>query len=533
MQPLLPALIGLLAVVALVALVAPRTRVPAPVLLALGGVLLGLLPDFPRLALDPDLVLLGFLPPLLYADAFSASWVDFRRWLRPILMLAVGLVAFTTLAVGFVAHAALPELPLPVCFLLGAIVSPTDTLAVQSVIERLRIPRRMTAVLGGESLVNDATGLVGVQLGIAALSGGAFELGSFGADFLWITGGGVLAGLAVGALCVFANRKARGNELLFVLSLLAPYLAFFAAHALHASGVLAVVVAGFLVSWRIHEVPPASRVELYSTWSNLSYVLNAFCFVLIGVETPQLLAESHSAFGTRGLLVAGGAVSAAVIATRIVWMFPGAYVPLWLSRRLREREGGYPSWRAVTVASWCGVRGVVSLAAALSVPTLLADGVTPFPGREAVLACTLAVILITLFVQAPTLHPLIQRMGLSDVDTSASEVRRAREALLEAGIARLDAFCSEVSCPLSVHHWRSQMQDELLALRSEDEDERTRARTRLEVSLEVRKAVAEAHAHELLCLRDRGLLNDKSYLELQLELDRSHPEFAGAARETP
>lgn len=533
MQPLLPALIGLLAVVALVALLAPRTRLPAPVLLALGGVLLGLVPAIPHLSLDPDLVLLGFLPPLLYADAFQASWTDFRRWLRPILMLAVGLVALTTLVVGFVAHAVLPELPLPVCFLLGAIVSPTDTLAVQSVIERLRIPRRMTAVLGGESLVNDATGLLGVQLGIAALAGGAFELGHFALDFVWIGGGGVLAGLAVGGLGVFANRKARGHELLFVLSLLAPYLAFFAAHALHASGVLAVVVAGFLVSWRIHEVPSSARVELYATWRNLTYVLNAFCFVLIGLETPQLLAETHSSFGTRGLLIAGGAVAAAVILTRIVWMFPGAYVPLWLSRRLREREDGYPSWRGVVVASWCGVRGVVSLAAALSVPTLLEDGVTPFPGREAIVACTLAVILLTLFLQAPTLHPLIQRLGLSDVDASAGEVRRAREALLAAGIARLDAFCSEVSCPLSVHHWRSQMHDELLSLRSEDEDERKRARTRLEVSLEVRKAVAEAHDQELLRLRNQGALNDKTFVELQLELDRAHPEFAGNGRETP
>jgi monovalent cation/hydrogen antiporter len=529
MQPLLPVLIGLLAVVALVALVAQRTRVPAPVLLALGGVLLGLLPGLPLLRLDPDLILLGFLPPLLYADSFSASWNDFRRWLRPILMLAVGLVAVTTLVVGFVLHALLPEVPLPACFLLGAIVSPTDTVAVQAVIERLRIPRRMTAVLGGESLVNDATGLFGVQLGIAALAGGTVGAKSFALDFLWIGGGGVLAGVVVGFLGVLANARARQTQLLFVLSLLAPYIAFLTAHAAHASGVVAVVVAGFIVSWRIQDIPPASRVALYTTWELLTSVLNAFCFVLIGLETPGLLRESHAAGGTQALLLAGGAVAATVIVVRILWTFPGAYVPLFLMPRLRAREGGYPNWRAVTVVSWCGIRGVISLAAALSVPVML-DG-EPFPGRETIVSCTLAVILITLLVQAPTLQFLIAWLGLSDEDATAQEIRKARESVLKAGIEKLDEYCSEKSCPLSVHHWRTQMMDELLSLKASDTEERERARGRHEVSKDVRREVAKAHAAELLRLRDKGELNDVTYMDLLLELDRENPEYlqAGAA----
>jgi CPA1 family monovalent cation:H+ antiporter len=523
MQPLLPVLIGLLTVVALVALVAPRTRLPAPVLLAFGGVLLGLLPGLPLLKLDPDLILLGFLPPLLYSDSFRASWNDFRRWLRPILMLAIGLVAVTTLAVGFVLHALMPELALPACFLLGAIVSPTDTVAVQAVIERLRIPRRMTAVLGGESLVNDATGLFGVQLGIAALAGGTFGVQSFALDFLWIGGGGVLAGVIVGGLAVLANRRARQTELLFVLSLLAPYIAFLTAHAAHCSGVVAVVVAGFIVSWRIQEIPPGSRVALYTTWELLTSVLNAFCFVLIGVETPGLLRASHAASGTQGLLVAGGAVALTVIVVRILWTFPGAYVPLFFAPGLRRKEGGYANWRSVAVVSWCGIRGVVSLAAALSIPATL-EG-QDFPGRETILSCTLAVILITLFIQAPTLHLLIGWLGLSDEDTTQAEVRHAREAVLKAGIEKLDEFCSETSCPLSVHHWRTQMMDELLSLKASDKEERARARGRHEVSLEVHRAVAKAHAAELLRLRDKGELNDVTYMDLLLELDRENPEY--------
>jgi CPA1 family monovalent cation:H+ antiporter len=531
MQPLLPILIGLLAVVALVALVAQRTRIPAPVLLALGGVLLGLVPGLPKVDLDPDLILLGFLPPLLYSDAFRASWNDFRRWLRPILMLAVGLVAATTLAVGFVLHALVPDVPLPACFLLGAIVSPTDTVAVQAVIERLRIPRRMTAVLGGEALVNDATGLFGVQLGVAALAGGTFGAKSFALDFLWIGGGGLLAGVVIGVLGVLANRRARHTELLFVLSLLAPYLAFLTAHAAHASGVVAVVVAGFIVSWRIQDIPPGSRVALYTTWELLTSVLNAFCFVLIGLETPRLLIETRAACGTSGLLLAGGAVAATVIAVRILWTFPGAYLPLALLPRLRAREGGYPNWRAVTVVSWCGIRGVISLAAALSVPLTL--GSEPFPGRETIVACTLAVIVITLLVQAPTLNLLIGWLGLSDENTTAVEVRMAREAVLKAGIEKLDEFCSEKSCPLSVHHWRTQMMDELLSLKAADTEERDQARGRHEVSQEVRRAVAKAHAAELLRLRDKGELNDVTYMDLLLELDRENPEYLQAGTGSP
>jgi CPA1 family monovalent cation:H+ antiporter len=527
MEPLLPVLIGLLAIVALVALVAPRTRVPPPALLAFGGMLLGFVPGLPRLKLDPDLILLGFLPPLLYSDSFSTSWNDFRRWLRPILMLAVGLVAATTLAVGFVLHALLPDVPLLACFLLGAIVSPTDTVAVQAVLERLRIPRRMTAVLGGESLVNDATGLFGVQLFVAAIAGGRFGAGNLALDFLWIGGGGVLAGVAVGALGVLANRRARQTELLFVLSLLAPYLAFLTAHAAHASGVIAVVVAGFIVSWRIQDIPPGSRVALYTTWELLTGVLNGFCFVLIGLETPGLLIETRAACGTQGLLLAGGAVAATVILVRVLWTFPGAYLPLLFLPRIRAREGGYPNWRAVTVVSWCGIRGVISLAAALSVPVMV--GSEAFPGRETIVACTLAVILITLFVQAPTLHLLIGWLGLSDEDTTETEVRKAREAVLKAGIEKLDEFCSETSCPLSVHHWRTQMMDELLSLKASDKEERDNARGRHEVSQEVRRAVAKAHAAELLRLRDKGELNDVTYMDLLLELDRENPEYLQSA----
>ncbi|MBI5432153.1 MAG: Na+/H+ antiporter [Planctomycetes bacterium] len=511
-----------LGVVALVTLVAPRLRTPAPILLALAGVLVSLFAPLEHVEIDPDLILIGFLPPLLYADAFHTSWVHFRRWLRPILMLAIGLVALTILAVGWVAHWLLPELPLAACFLLGAIVSPTDTVATQAVIERVRVPRRMTAILGGESLVNDATGLVGVQLALVVLLSGVFEAGEVAVSFARVAGLGIVIGIAIGGLFSYANKLVRDTQALFALSLLSPYLAFLVADQLDASGVLAVVAAGFVVAWRIHHVEAQSRIELYSAWNLLTYLLNGFCFVYIGLETPWLLRDL-SPGGDRHVLVAGVAITVVCVVARFAWCFPGTYVPLALSARLREREGTAPPWRNVVIVSWCGVRGAVSLAAALAVPATFDDG-SAFDGRRVIVACTLIVILLTLFLQGWTLQPLVRALGIREDADGEHEHSFAREKILGAGIARLDAFCSERSCPLAVHRFRAAMADELAALSAADSALKSEAAERVAVSAEVRRAVHAAQEAELLDLRDGGAINDRTYVELQLELDRAQDD---------
>ncbi|HYE06488.1 MAG TPA: Na+/H+ antiporter [Planctomycetota bacterium] len=518
MHSALTVIIALLAVLVAVTVAAPRLRLPQPILLVLAGLGLSQVPGLPRVPLDPELVLLLFLPPLLYSDAFHSSWRDFRRWLRPILMLAIGLVAATTLAVGLVAHAFFPDLPWAVCFALGAIVSPTDTVAAHAVLERLRVPRRLAAILGGESLVNDATGLVGVQIAVAVTMSGLFSAGEIAATFAWVAGGGVAIGLGTGLVFAALNRWLSGTQVLFAVSLLSPYLATWIAVELHASAVLAVVVAGFLVSWRMHHVPAASRVGLYQAWDLVTFLLNGVSFVFIGLEAPGLLRGLPDAGWA---LAAALAVAATVIVTRIAWMFPAAYLPLMLSRRLRAIEGGAPPWQGVTVCAWAGMRGVVSLAAALALPRASADG-TPFPGRDVVVFATVVVIAATLLVQGATLAPLIRWLGLTaSGDDGEAEVRAAREAVLGAGIARLDAFCSEVACPIAVHHLRTAMVDRLASLRDEDAAERDLAHQRLQVSRDVRSAVRAAQAAELLRLRDDGRIDDKAYAELQLELDRA------------
>lgn len=518
----LQALIAVLAALAVVTLLAPRLRLPQPLALALAGVGLAMIPSVRALSPSPDLILLGFLPPLLYADAWQTSWRDFRRWLRPILMLAVGLVAATILVVGLVAHAFLPELPWAACFLLGAIVSPTDTVAAQAVLEKLRVPRRVTAILGGESLVNDATGLVGVQIAVVVVMQGAFSWNGVLGQFAWVAGLGIVLGLAFGALFAWLNRFVREPNVAFTVSLLAPYLAYAVATVLEASGVLAVVVAGAVAAWRIHVIPAATRMALRASWSQVTFLLNGLCFLYIGLASPCLLQRAVQ--GGVQLWQAGLAVSVATIATRIAWCWPNAYLLPWLSPRLRAREGGYPPPQGVTLVSWCGVRGAVSLAAALAVPLTIpqADGEgLPFPGRDAIVACTLAVILTTLFVQGGTLFPLVRLLGLRDDGTTAAEMRAARERLLQAGIARLDAFCSEHSCPVAVHRLRESMADELASLQADDSAERARASQRLQVSRDVRTAVAAAQETALLRLRDAGSIDDEAYNKLLVEVDHA------------
>jgi len=521
MGDLLPTLILVLGAIALISFVAQKIAIPAPVMLAVAGMIWSLIPSLPSLKIEPHVILSVFLPPLLYADAWRASWIDFRRWLRPILELAIGLVAFTIAVVGVVAHEAIPGLSWGAAFLLGAIVSPTDTVAVEAVLERLRVPRRATAILGGEALVNDATGLLGVGLATVVVLTGVFEVGAIGLAFARIVGLGVAIGVAVGWTAAAINRAVRGTQVLFVCSLFAPYSAYFLAEHAGASGVIAVVIAGFVASWRLHYISPESRVDLYASWDQLSFVLNAVMFLFVGLEVPHRLQAAVET--APGILGSALGISAAVIAARFVWIFPGAYLPLWLLPRLRRFEGGYPDPRAVLLGAWCGVRGAVSLAAALSIPLALRDG-TAFPGRAEIVTCTLVVILVTLIGQGLTLLPLVRRLGLSDADPTDVEVLSAREAMLNAGIARLDAFCSEESCPISVYRLREAMADQLASLKTDDAVVRSEALRRLDVAREVRRAVYQAKTGALLSLRDRGGLNDRAHQELQLDLDRENAD---------
>ncbi|HEY0421382.1 MAG TPA: Na+/H+ antiporter [Acetobacteraceae bacterium] len=393
----------LLAVSVALAMLARRLRIPTAVAFVVGGIVLALTPGLPEFALDPQLTMALFLPPLLMAAAYFTSWREFQANLRAISLLAVGAVAFTTLTVGWVTHALLPSLPWAACLALGAIVSPPDAVAAASVLERLHLPRRLVVVLLGESLVNDASGLVLYRFAVAAaLTGGFDPLMATGA-FVLVSAAGVAIGLGTATAYIWLAPRLRDTHLEIAGSFLIAWTSYLAAELVHASGVLATVACGILLGLRQHAVlSPRTRTESRAAWGFVVFVLEALVFILLGLTLAGALRRLDGAAGLQ-LLPVAAAVAGTMIGGRFVWVF--IVTPLFLPMRDRGRHGR-PSVAAMTVLSWAGMRGVVSLAAALALPVEM-------PGRDAIIVLTYASILVTVLLQGPTLAPLIQALGLA------------------------------------------------------------------------------------------------------------------------
>jgi monovalent cation/hydrogen antiporter len=458
--PEIEAILVLLAAVAALATLANRIKVPYPILLVLGGLVLGfvseLVPGLPQVTLEPKVVFLLFLPPLLYVSAIFTSWRDFRANLRPISLLAVGLVLMTTCVVAAVAHWAV-ELPWAAAFALGAIVSPTDAIAATAVAQRLGVPRRIVTILEGESLVNDATGIVAYRIATAAVVTGAFSLWEAGLQFVVGAAGGIAVGLAVGWFVIWARRHVSEEpNVQNTISLLTPFAAYLPAEELppylwhellglpgelHLSGVLAVVAAGLYLGRRgPYVISAEARLQGYAFWELVTFLLNGLIFALIGLQLPGII-ERLSEFPVATLVLYGGLISLTVILVRFVWVFPATYVPRWVSRSLRERDPS-PSPRAVTVIAWTGMRGVISLAAALALPLTTETG-APFPGRDRILFLTFCVILATLVVQGLSLPALIRALGLEDDGSQDREEVIGRIEVAQAALARIEELVEE------------------------------------------------------------------------------------------
>jgi CPA1 family monovalent cation:H+ antiporter len=457
--PQLEIILGLLLAVAALATLATRLGVPYPILLVLGGSALGFVPGLPPVELDPELVFLLFLPPLLYVSALFTSWRDFRANVRPITLLAVGLVLMTTFVVASVAHTVV-GLPWGAAFVLGAIVSPTDAIAATSVAQRLGVPRRIVTILEGESLVNDATGIVAYRVAVAAVVTGAFSVWEAGLQFVVGAAGGVAAGFAVGWLVVWARRHLSGDpSVQNTISLLTPFVAYLAAEELphslwgllhdlfgvpgdlYFSGVLAVVTTGLYLGRKgPYIISSGTRLQGYATWELITFLLNGLIFILIGLQLRSVV-EGLNEY-TAGQLVSYALLtSLTVILVRMVWVFPATYVPRWASRRIREHDPS-PSWRNVSIIAWTGMRGVISLAAALALPLQTASGVL-FPDRDLIIFLTFCVILATLVVQGLSLPVLIRALGLEDDRIGDKEETHGRVSIAEAALERLDELVDE------------------------------------------------------------------------------------------
>jgi Na+/H+ antiporter len=512
-------LLALIVAGAALLVLAPVLRIPYPILLVLGGLGIGFVPGAPHIELKPEVVLVGFLPPLLYASAFFTSLRDLRTNARAISLLAVGLVLATMLTVAAVCHAMIDGLSWPVCFVIGAIVAPTDAVAATAIGSRLGLPRRLVTLIEGESLINDATALVAYSFAVAAVTTGSFSLWHATWRFALDVAGGIAIGLVVGYLLRQFRRRIDHSPTEIAIALLSGYFAYLPAEAAGVSAVLAVVTVGIYVGWHTPELTTAqTRLQGDAVWEILTFMLNALLFGLVGLQLRPIVDSLHG-HSTGSLIADGAIVSAAVILTRLVWIYPATYVPRRLWKRIRERDP-YPPWQQPTLLGWAGLRGAVSLAAALALPITIDSG-APFPHRSYVIYLAFCVILATLVLQGLSLPAVIRVLRLEDDGLSEKEETKARIHAAEAALGRLEELAGEdwvredtAERMRGAYRFRASR----FAARFDDEDdgmieERSQSYQRL------RRELLDAERRAVVELRRQGRINDEVMNRVQRDLD--------------
>lgn len=414
--------------------VAEKIGISYPILLVMAGLGIGFIPGLPAVQVTPDIVFLLFLPPLLFDAARHTSWHDFKKNGDAIGRLAIGLVLFTTAGVAVCAYYFIPGFTWPLAFLLGAIVSPPDAVAATSAIKGLHLPKRLVAILEGESLVNDATALIAYRYAIIAV-GGSFVLWEATLQFFAVAAGGIVIGVAIGYAFTFLFKKLVDSATVeTILTLILPFVAYIGAEHVHASGVLSVVAAGLVVSWHAPEAFTfRTRIQMNSFWDTLIFLLNGFVFILIGLQLPIII-EDVKHHSLSDLIMYGLLISAVVIVIRMVWIYPTVRISDWLNKR-RGKIVSIKTNAQLFILGWTGMRGVISLATALAIPLVLDNG-EEFPQRSVILFITFVVILVTLVFQGLTLPLLIKWLGVSESEEKEMiEERRLRQVLANGSLA--------------------------------------------------------------------------------------------------
>jgi CPA1 family monovalent cation:H+ antiporter len=505
------ALFALLAALGAMLVAAAMRRVPVPVLLVCGGLVLGFIPGLPRVQLAPDIVLVAILPPLLYSSAFFTGLRDLRANLRPISLLAFGLVAATTCGVAVAAHAAVPQLSWGGAFTLGAILSPTDALAATEVLGRLNLPRRVVSILEGESLVNDGMALVLYKFAVAAAVSGAFSLW----DATWRLVVNVIGGIAVGLAVAYLVRQVRkrvdDTPTEVAIALLSGYLAYLPATAIGVSGVLAAVTIGVYMGWYTPELTTVqTRLSGDAFWEILVFVVNALLFALIGLQLHSIAVRLSI---TATLIAQAVAVVAAVFLVRVVWVPVFTYVPRLLFRRVRERDP-YPPWQAPAVIAWAGVRGAVSLAAALALPIAL-------PHRDLIVFLAFVVILASLIGPVVTLPGLVRLIGIEEDGSAGREDAKARIKAAEAALARLEELAAEEWVHAeTAERLRGQYRFRANRFRAryvgEDEDGFEERSARFQ---RLRRELLDAERGAVIALRNEGAITEEVMHRVERDID--------------
>ncbi|MFL5458297.1 MAG: Na+/H+ antiporter [Myxococcales bacterium] len=505
----------LLMVVALAAL-ARWLRTPYPIVLVLAGLALSFVPGIPKVSLDPQVVFFVILPPLIYSAAWLTSWTAFSHHLVSIVSLAVGLVVFTVFGVAFGAPLVIPGFDWRSGLVLGSVVSTTDAIAATAVARRTGLPRRIGETLEGESLANDATGLLALQVAVGLVAGaGTPSAGTVAWRIALLAGGGLAVGLVLAVVVDWFERRIDDGPIEIAISILVPYAAYLAAETIHASGVLAVVAAGLYLSHRsTHFYSASVRLEAWAVWNSLTFIFNGLVFALIGLSLQEVLGGIKDyPLGT--LVWWGVLLTIVVIALRLFWSFSATHMNYFLRRRFFRQKEQTPNGREIFLIGWTGMRGVIALAAALALPQTEPDG-TPFPFRNVVVFLTFVVILLTLVVQGLTLPPVIRLLGLGGADTTQQEEDEARRIVLDAAISHLERARA------ADRPEHSRVYDDLIGHARErlepfgDESPETAMRVRYQEAI---RELLRVERDTALRLREEGKVSDEVLRRLERELD--------------
>jgi monovalent cation/hydrogen antiporter len=522
----------LLLFVVVFAALARKLQTPYPIVLVIAGLLLGFVPGIPRVPLNPDLVFLVVLPPLLYYAAWYTSWRDFKYNLVSILFLAFGLVGFTVLGVAETARWLFAGFDWRLGFVLGAVVATTDAIAATAIAKRVGLPQRIVDVLEGESLVNDATGLLALEFGIAMVWNGSTPAVWSGVSRLaYLIGIGLLIGLVVGRVVEWFEHRIDDGPIEIVISILVPYATYLGANAVGASGVLAVIACGLYLGRKSSQFfSPTVRIQANAVWESLTFILNGLVFVLIGLQLPHVLAEIHD-YSLRQLVFYGLCFSLIVIVLRMLWVYPGAYLAYAIRRGILGQDEPWPSSRNLFVVGWTGMRGVLALAAAISLPDVLENG-SAFPQRSLIMFMTFCVILVTLVLQGLTLPPLIRALGLAGMGTNKNEEQDARREILEAAMAWIEeSQADERKLDQTIYReLKRTYTKRLYALHSRGDDETEESHQAHILSrdrrIDAMRDVIKVEREAALRLRNNGRINDEVLRHIEYELDLNETRLA-------
>ncbi|WP_130418581.1 Na+/H+ antiporter [Edaphobacter modestus] len=516
----------LLVMVAAFAVMAHRLKVPYPIVLVLAGLVLSFVPHMPRIPLNPNLVFVIFLPPLLYAAAWAVSWRDFRRNLVIIGLLAVGLVGFTVWGVAEFSDRFITALDWKSGFLLGAVLSTTDAIAAASVAKSLGLPRQIVDILEGESLLNDATGLLALEIGLGLLARGDLPTLEAGlARLIYLIVGGVGIGLLIGVIVTIFERYIDNGPVELVISLIIPYAAYLAGEEAKASGVLAVVASGLFLSRQSAKIfSPSVRIQIWSGWESITFMFNGIVFLLIGLQIPYVLTGIHGEYGVATLVFYGVIFSLMLLALRMVWVIPAVKVANFVARWRGHKE--QISARETFVIGWTGMRGVIALAAAVSIPEVVNGA--PFAARNLIVFLTFTVILVTLVPQGLTLPSVIRALGLAGGDDFAPEERYARRLALQQALSFLEEGRRGKS-EAFIHAYDDLIDRYEHRMANVAEDiEGEHSATKNEVYLELMQAARgaiQAERRTLIQLRDEGLISDNVMRKVERELDLEESRY--------